>query len=434
MPPHLLFKAFAPGFAITNGKEIPILFIENAPALHNIARVKGIKNYMDGQHLVLSRKDFTFKNETFKTAKIILQSIKPIIDFHTSYICGNPITISGDTGEVSAINAVYKKGAYNKLNYDIANNIYTYGNAYEYVYRDESGTIRSKLINVEDGYPIYNQYGEYVSFIEYWNDVVTNEEHSIVYTPSEVTEFNGNTPVASYNNATGLPIHYTSGNIDRSGFFGIALTSDLIPIMNEIEALLSKMTDSVNTLSLNPLGVSIGDRVDSSVDSDVTGAILNIESGGDFKWATATLDNAAITTILNNLFAQFYVIAQVPSILYGQSNVANVSEVSLELLFNGADNLSKKTAFSMIEGFNKRSEYIGKLMGMNLSDLNYSFNYNRPTDNSRLVDDIKKQIEMGIMSKETGMRISPYVVDVEEEKKMINKNAMENGDSTSSNA
>ena len=410
------------------------MFIENAPALHNIARVKGIKNYMDGQHPVLSRKDFPFKNETFKTAKIILQSIKPIIDFHTSYICGNPITISGDTGEVSAINAVYKKGAYNKLNYDIANNIYTYGNAYEYVYRDESGTIRSKLINVEDGYPIYNQYGEYVSFIEYWNDVVTNEEHSIVYTPSEVTEFNGNTPVASYNNATGLPIHYTSGNIDRSGFFGIALTSDLIPIMNEIEALLSKMTDSVNTLSLNPLGVSIGDRVDSSVDSDVTGAILNIESGGDFKWATATLDNAAITTILNNLFAQFYVIAQVPSILYGQSNVANVSEVSLELLFNGADNLSKKTAFSMIEGFNKRSEYIGKLMGMNLSDLNYSFNYNRPTDNSRLVDDIKKQIEMGIMSKETGMRISPYVVDVEEEKKMINKNAMENGDSTSSNA
>ena len=40
---------------------------------------------------------------------------------------------------------------------------------------------------------------------------------------------------------------------------------------------------------------------------------------------------------------------------------------------------------------------------------------------------------MGIMSKETGMRISPYVVDVEEEKKMINKNVMENGDSTSSN-
>lgn len=402
------------------------MFIDNAPALHNIARVQGIKNYLEGQHQVLLRKDFTFKNEVFKTAKIILQSIKPIIDFHTSYICGNPITISGDSGQVNAINAVYKRGGYSKVNYNIAQDIYTYGNAYEYVYRDEKGTIRSKVIRAEDGYPIYNEYGDYVSFVEYWNDVVTNEEHSIIYTPYEVVEYKGNIPVAVYNNATGLPIHYTSGNMDRSGFFGVALTSDLIPIMNEIEALLSKMTDSVNTLSLNPLGVSIGDKVDCSIDTDVTGAVLNIEAGGDFKWATATLDTAAISEILKNLLAQFYVIAQVPSVLYGQSNIANVSEVSLELMFNGADNLSKKTAFSMGEGFVKRGEYIGKLMGLNLMDLNYSFNYNRPTDNSRLVDDIKKQIEMGIMSVETGMRISPYVVDVEEEKKLLSKNAGQN--------
>lgn len=402
------------------------MFIDNAPALHNIARVQGIKNYLEGQHQVLLRKDFTFKNEMFKTAKIILQSIKPIIDFHASYICGNPITISGDSGQVNALNAVYKRGGYNKVNYNIAQDIYTYGNAYEYVYRDEKGTIRSKVIRAEDGYPIYNEYGDYVSFVEYWNDVVTNEEHSIVYTPYEVVEYNGDIPVAVYNNTTGLPIHYTSGNMDRSGFFGVALTSDLIPIMNEIEALLSKMTDSVNTLSLNPLGVSIGDKVDCSVDTDVTGAVLNIEAGGDFKWATATLDTAAISEILKNLFSQFYVVAQVPSVLYGQSNVANISEVSLELLFNGADNLSKKTAFSMGEGFIKRGEYIGKLMGLNLMDLNYTFNYNRPTDNSRLVDDIKKQIEMGIMSVETGMKVSPYIADVEEEKKLLSKNAGQN--------
>lgn len=261
------------------------------------------------------------------------------------------------------------------------------------------------------------------SFIEQWRDVVTNEEHSIVYTPDEVTEFNGNIPVASYNNTTGLPIHYTSGNMDRSGYFGVALTSDLIPIMNEIEALLSKMSDSVNTLSLNPLGISMGDRVDSAVDTDITGAILNIESGGDFKWATATLDNNAITTILNNLINQFYVIAQVPSVLYGQSNVANVSEVSLKLLFNGADNLSKKTAFSMVEGFNMRSEYISKLMGVDMSSVEFSFNYNRPIDNSSLISDIQKQMDSGIMSKETAMRVSPYIIDVEEEKKLLLKNA-----------
>lgn len=399
--------------------------IDNMPAVHNIAVVNAIKNYMEGQHQVLSRKDFTFKNETFKTAKIILQSIKPIIDFHTAYICGNPVTISGDSGHIKTMNAVYKKGSYNKIDYDIAKNIYTYGNAYEFVYRDNQGVIKSKIIRAEDGFPIYNSYGDYVSFIEQWNDTISNEEHSVIYTPYEVTEFNGNVPVSVYNNPSGLPIHYTSGNMDRSGYFGMALTSDLIPIMNEIEALLSKMSDSVNTLSLNPLGISMGDRVDSTVDTDITGAILNIESGGDFKWATATLDNNAITTILNNLINQFYVVAQVPSILYGQSNIANVSEVSLELLFNSADNLSKKTAFSMIDGFNKRTEYISKLMGMDLSSVSANFNFNRPVDNSSLISDIKEQIEMGIMSKETAMRISPYIVDVEEEIKLLKKNVLQ---------
>ena len=402
--------------------------IDNTPAINNIAKAQAIKNYMEGQHAVLDRKNFTFKNETFKTAKIVLQSIKPIVDFHTSYICGNPITIGGDSGQAKAMAMVYKMGSYNKTDYDIAKSIYTFGNAYEYVYRDEKGVVKSKLIRPEDSYPIYNSYGEYVSFIEQWVDLVTEEEHSIVYTPTEVTEFVGDTPVATYNNATGLPIHYTSGNMDRSGYFGVALTSDLIPIMNEIEGLLSKMSDSVNTLSLNPLGISIGDRVESSVDSNVTGAVLNIEAGGDFKWATAKLDNEAINTILNNLINQFYVVAQVPSVLYGQSNIANVSEVSLKLMFNGADNLSKKTAFGMIEGFNKRAEYIGKLLGMNLNDVNYNFNYSRPIDNSNVVKDIKEQIEMGIMSKTTGMKVSPYVIDVEEEKKLIEseKDSVEN--------
>ena len=398
--------------------------IDNMPALHNIVQVKAIKNYMEGQHNVLQRQDFVFKNQTFKTAKIVLQSIKPFLDFHSSYVCGNPVTISGEIGQVKAINAIYKKGAYNKIDYDIAKNLYTYGNAYEYVYRDKKGVIRSKLIRAEDGYPIYDSYGEYVEFIEQWTDLVTNVEHTIVYTPNEVIELDGGIPINTYNNTTGLPIHYTSGNMDRSGLFGVGLTTDLIPIMNEIEALLSKMMDSVSTLSLNPLGVSIGDRVDSSVNTDVTGAVLNIESGGDFKWATATLDNQAITTIMNNLLNQFYVVAQVPSILYGQSNVANVSEVSLELLFNSAGNLSKKTSFGLLEGFYKRIEYISKLMGITLGDISFNFNYNRPTDNTAVVDDIIKQVNAGIMSKETAMRVSPYVIDVEEESKLINNNTI----------
>ena len=393
--------------------------IDNTPALHNIAVANRIKNYVEGQHKVLQRKDFVFKNEKFTTAKIVLQSIKSVVDFHSSYICGNPITINGDKPEVKMLNTIYKKGLYNKTDYDIAKNIYTYGNAYEYVYKDKNGIVRSKIIRAEDSFPIYDDSGEYVSFIEKWIDTVDNTEHDIVYLPDEVIEYKGNIEIARYRNTTGLPIHYTSGNMDTSGFFGVSVVSDLMPIMDEIEALLSKMSDSVGALSLNPLGVSIGDKVQSNVDTDVTGAVLNIEAGGDFKWATAELDTPAISKILDNMLSQFYTIAQVPSVLYGQSNISNVSEVSLKLLFNCADNMAKRTAFNMQDGFDKRLYYISKLMGMNFDSIEISFNYNRPIDNSSLINDIQKQIEMGIMSKETAMKISPYINDVEKEFKRI---------------
>lgn len=84
-----------------------------------------------------------------------------------------------------------------------------------------------------------------------------------------------------------------------------------------------------------------------------------------------------------------------------------------------------KPAHIILEGFSKRSEYISKLMGIDMSSIGINFNYNRPIDNSSLITDIQKQIEMGVMSTETAMRISPYIIDVEEEKKLIGKNVQD---------
>ncbi|TDP58492.1 phage portal protein [Aminicella lysinilytica] len=307
-------------------------------------------------------------------------------------------------------------GSYCEIfNYQIAKDIYTYGNAYEYVYKDEDGVVKSKGIRPEYAYPIYDDGGKYVQFVEYMIDNSNNVEYKTVYDTDKVSEYVNGTLTGEYNNPTGLPIHYTCGDLDRSGYFGASIVNDLMPIIDEIEGLLSKMSDSVSTLSLNPLGVSVGDRVDASVDKDITGAVLNIESGGEYKWATAQLDTPAISVILDNLLNQFYTIAQVPSVLYGQSNVANVSEVSLKLLFNCADNLAKKTSYELLKGFYKRLEYIGMLVNDNFNDIEISFNYNRPADDSSIISDIKTQMELGIMSRETAMRVSPYITDVQRE-------------------
>lgn len=394
-------------------------YTENTLATMNIADVHKIENYLNGGHNVLNRKDFQFKGETFETAKIVLQSIKSIIDFHSSYICGNTVSITGDKEKVALLQGVYKKGNYNKADYEITKSLYTYGNAFEYVYRDK-GVIKSKVINNTDAYPIYEN-GEYVGFVEHWEDTLKSISNDIIYYADKVEVWENNRLIDTYNNTTGLPIHYTNGNLNKTNIFGASLVDDLIPIMDEIEALLSKASDSVEILSMNPLGVSMGDRVESSVSKDVTGAVLNLESGADFKYATAELDYNSIKLLLDSLINQFYTIACVPSSLFGNSNIANVSEVSLKLLFNNSDSMAKRVAFSMQEGFNQRLEYISKLLGVDVTDVNISFNYNRPVDNSSLLKDLKTQYDMGAISKESIVRNSPYTSDIDRELGLIDK-------------
>lgn len=124
---------------------------------------------------------------------------------------------------------------------------------------------------------------------------------------------------------------------------------------------------------------------------------------------------------------QLYAVAGVPASVIGQGNIANVSEVSLKLLFSQTDNKAKQTVQVLKEGFYKRFEYFRKLLaisGTAISDDNYdsldiTFSVNRPVDTSSLMDELKTQYDMGAISKQTIIDISPYTVDVSSEMQRI---------------
>lgn len=391
---------------------------ENELAKYENAKVQTIKNYLNGVHKVKQRQDFEFGGKTLTTAKIILQSIKSIVDYHSSFILGNPVTLTGEKEVITLLNTIYRKGFYNRTDYQIVKNLIQYGNAYEYVFKDENGVIKSEVINCSDAYPIYED-GEYVSFVEYYIDKYTNTETERVFTQNTVKEYRDGLLVAEYNNSSGLPIHYTSNDLDETNLYGKSLVSDLIPIMDEIEQLLSKMTDSITVLSMNPLGVASGQRIDSSISSDMVGAVLNLDDGGDFKYATATLDYNSIKLLLDNLINQFYQIACVPSTVYGNGNIANVSETSLQILYSNTESYAKRLSWGLLEGIYKRLEYISKLMGVDVTDVNVNFNYDKPIDSNNLMKNLKLQYDMGAISKESILRNSPYVSDVDRELELI---------------
>lgn len=333
----------------------------NNLAMAQNAECQRIKNYLTGKHSVLNRKDFAVgKDKTFTTAKIVLQSIKQVIIFHSSYIIGNEVSLSGDKEVTSLLQSIYKKGMYAKNDYLITQNLISYGNVWEYVYKDK-GVIKSKIISPVSAFPIYEN-GEYVKFIErYCYNPVTDDLLERVYTNDEVIEYKNGIIIGRYKNNSGLPIHYTSFDMNKSEIFGTGLVSQLIPILDELEFLLSKMSDSINALSMNPLLLLTGQRLSGegeSSDINTIGQILNLDDGNSAEFISSTLDFESIKLLIDNLLNSFYTVAMVPSSLFGQGSIVNVGEVALSMLYNSTDSYARQISWGLQEGFRTRLEYI----------------------------------------------------------------------------
>lgn len=407
-----------------------------------ISRISSIDEYLRREHAILARPNIEFKGKTFETAKIILQTLRSIIKFHIGYICSNPVSLTGDKELVSFLNKVYKKGGYNKTDMEVAKDLISYGDSFEYVYLDENDNIRSKIIRNKDSYPIYDGHGTYTNFVEYWKDEDSREDHYVVYYPDKVEIYENQKLTDTKVNLTGLPIWYSAMDKSRYDKFGDPFILDLIPLMDTIENLLSKLDDAVTTLSLNPLGVVTGQRIDSSIPNNIVGTVLNLDDGCDFKYATADMDRDSIKLELDYIIQQFYAIACVPSSILGQSNVSNVSETSITMLYQQTDNFCKQYIASMQEGFTKRLEYIRKLLeikGITITDevfdsISISFNVNRPVDNKSDMENMKMQHECGAMSKQTIIDRSPYTTDTSLEMERIEAERIKEEQNVSENA
>jgi len=401
-----------------------------------VSRIEHIDEYLRREHAILARPNFEFKGKTFETAKIILQTLKSIIKFHASYIVGNPISITGDKEFVAYLNSVYKKGNFNKIDLNIAKDLISFGDAFEYIYFDEDENIQSKIIRNKDSYPIYDSMGKYYSFVEYWKDSETREDMYVVYYPDRVEIYENRKLVDTKVNLTGLPIWYSAMDKSRYDKFGDPFILDLIPLMDTIENLLSKLDDAVTTLSLNPLGVVSGQRIDSSIPDNIVGAVLNLEDGSDFKYASADMDRDSIKLELDYIIQQFFSVACVPSSILGQSNVANVSETSITMLFQQTDNFARMYIMSLLEGFKTRLKYIRKLMeyqGKTISNeifdsINFEFNVARPVDTKADFENMKIQFDAGALSRRTFIDKSKYTTNTPLELERLADEAKQSSD------
>lgn len=380
-----------------------------------IAKCHKNTNYLKGLHKVLGREDMLYKGEAYRVKKTLINYCKTVLRFHDSYLLGKPVGFSGDENTVKTLNDIARLGGYDSVDYEILDRVLKYGDAYEVIYQ-ENGVIKSKVLDSADCYPIYYN-GEYLGFIEHWTDVYTGITYYTVY-GEEYTEFwhNMGGEYMMYDvaiNVCGLPIHWHNFS-DDDYCFGKDLLSDLIPIMDDIEDCMAKLGDAVYTLSMNPIPVATGQRIDSSIPADAVGYVLNLDVG-NFEYASCSMDYNTINLYLDNMKKWLADVACFPSVFSSNGNIANVSEVSIRMLFHMASLLADENKKWLNKGYRNRLMKISQMLRMQgldgIDDVEIIYNYNLPSATAETIQNLNVLKGMGAISVETVIEKSDMIMN-----------------------
>ena len=398
-----------------------------------IDNILNIKEYLSGKHAILSTPDEVYNNRVFTTRKIVLQYAKTILNFQTSFLLGKPATLSGDEKSIKELKQVYKKSKYNDIDYKILDKLCKYGIVYEYLYFNNDNRIKSKLINSEDGYPIYSDSMEYLAFIEhytsngisYWN---VFDDSNVV----EWTNAGGYMHVTGqYNNISGLPVIYKTQN-EMDERQGRSDLEDYVNILDNMEELISKYADSFYKF-LNPIPVmrgtklNIGKNGEGAINPDTVGYCLQLDDNSDFNLITNRMDYKSLETIYNILRQALLDISMTPSIITSGVEISNVSETSIKMLYSMAQIKAQINSKYLIDGFRYRWKLMEKMLKLqnvviDSRDVEVVFNMAIPQNDKEVIENLKVLNDMGAISLDSILSQSPYCNDITSEKEKIENN------------
>lgn len=405
----------------------PKWFQEEVVQGSHAARIAGVianRDYLAGRHKVLMRQDSQYKGKTLIVRKTVLNYAKTVIRFHNTYLLGKPVQLScKDESTANTFADIYKLGQYDTVDYQIIDRVNKFGDAYEAIYVD-NGVIKSKVLDNACSYPVYDDMGNYLSFIEHWTDAYTSISYWDVYYPNYVEHWNnedGMEKLVDMERSVGLPIHYHNFN-DEDYNFGISMLVDIKPIMDDLEDIMSKLGDSIYVNTLNPMPVATGQRIESSIPADATGYVLNLDVG-DFKYANCNIDYNTIKLYLDNMKQFLNDVSNIPSVLGSNTNIANISEVSMQILLMMANLNADETKKWLNVGFKERFRRFQKILNMQgiraESNVDVIYNVSMPVASAEMIANLKALQEMGAISRETIMEKSEIITDVDVEKKRL---------------
>lgn len=376
---------------------------------NHIREIVNIKEYLGkNRHAIKQRPDEVFNGVTVKTERISLQYAKLIIKFSVNFLLGKPVSLSGSENVIDELNKVYKKGKYRKVDYRILSDLERYGESFEYVFIQDN-VIKSQVIDPAEAYPVYDENGEMIAFIQYFH--VDYVDYYVVFTNDKVYKFNNSQGedlrlVEEKINLTGMPIHYrTENEVDFTR--GYAFINDIIDILDGMESLLSKSFDGYYRHIMGTPVVIGQSLTNAELPKHGNGVGYRLDDDGDFKYVVNPFDHSAFKELYGTLRNALMDISQMPNVvLNGSTTISNVGEVAIESIFALAKIKADMMSKYLTDGFEQRLERIRTLLaiqGIELDDTEFNsvsfvYNVSMPKSDESIMNVIQKLRELNAIS------------------------------------
>ena len=422
----------------------PSWFRDECMKTWHVNRVHDIldtKEYLAGKHRILTRNNENWNGKAYETRKIILQLPKTLCNFETSFLLKNPVTlVCEEQDTLKALKDVYKRARYDNIDFKLLDKMVKYGEIYEYVYVDDKEKITSRIIPGEDSYPVFDDRGKMICFVEYY--VIEGVSYYTVYEESKVKTYTDDggdlRQIGEYDNLSGLPIQYKTMN-EMDSERGRSDIDDYVGIVDSLEDLISKYTDALHKyISGIPVltgeKLKIGKQGEGQVDPNAVGFVLQIEQGSEFGIVQNKMDSNSFKALYDKLLNNLLLAAQCPSIALNQQELSNISETSIKMTYSLATIKAKQNSECLLDGFEQRWDKIMKLLelqGVKVEgDVDCTFEFDIPENSAQIIEDIDNLREHGLISKETALSRIPYVYDVQSEMEKIKAEEKEKGKET----
>lgn len=407
-------------------------------------RVRFIKlyKYFVGKHPIDNITDLDNREKN----RIIANHCHYIVNAFKGYMVGNPPTYICDENDSNAkeIIELFKKQSKQKCEAQIAQDLSTFGIAYELVYLDDEGTPKSTVISPLDCFVAFSGDVESDSIFgavryETKKDNEQYEYKLYVYDRTDRQIWISKSPTGPWevfegkrpHGFTKVPIIEYENNYERMGDF-----EQIISLQDAYNSLISDRMDdkdafakSILTITGHVMGKT-AEEVEESVSVLKEHRVLQFDDeNGAAAYLEKTMDETGVQILQDQIKSDIHKFAMIPD-LSDEAFANNASGIAMAYKLFGTDQRVAEKVPLWQAGFTRRCKLYDTALhnstlnvdmdtGTDIAAMQIVFRFNSPQDLSYMAQSLTTLVGSEIISKQTARANLTIVGDPKEEAERI---------------